>query len=31
MILTLEELLKADDFNQIIKDLLHLSGRDADY
>lgn len=31
MILTLEELLEADDFNQLIKGLLHLSGRDADY
>ena len=31
MILTLEELIEADDFNQLIKDMLHLSGRDADY
>lgn len=31
MILTLEELLEADDFNQLIKDMLHLSGRDAEY
>jgi len=31
MILTLEELLDSDDFNQLIKGMLHISGRDADY
>ncbi len=31
MILTLEELLEADDFNELIKGMLHIAGRDADY
>ncbi|MCK9453217.1 MAG: 4-alpha-glucanotransferase [Bacteroidales bacterium] len=31
MTLSLDELLAANDFNQLIKDLVHLSGRDVDY
>ncbi len=31
MILSLEELIRATDFNKILKGLVHLSGRDADY
>jgi 4-alpha-glucanotransferase len=30
MILTLEELLKADDFNNLIKSMIHISGRDSE-
>ncbi|MDA3944339.1 MAG: 4-alpha-glucanotransferase [Bacteroidetes bacterium] len=31
MTLSLQELLRAKNFNKLIKDLVHLSGRDADY
>lgn len=31
MLLSLDELLAASDFNQLVKDLVHLSGRSAEY
>ncbi|MBW7848240.1 MAG: 4-alpha-glucanotransferase [Bacteroidales bacterium] len=31
MALSLDELCKADEFNQLLKGMIHLSGRDADY
>ncbi len=31
MALRLEELIEADEFNELVKGMIHLSGRDADY
>jgi hypothetical protein len=31
MILSLEELIQADEFNSLILGMVHIAGRDADY